>query len=67
MMLYDENDMDSNSMDTGAIREWLDEQGDDGSYCPSCMTRLVKTNDDDTYYCPNDMCIDERHWATKED
>ncbi len=63
MILYDENDKESNSIDKESIRDWLDEQDDGNSYCPICMTTLVELNEKGTYYCPNDMCLDERIWV----
>ena len=44
------------------IITWYAQQGDADRFCPHCMGRLARTHEnlcDPTYYCPNDMCLNE--------
>ena len=65
-MLVDVSDVSSPALDGDAVRDWLNEQPDDSFFCPSCLTRLVQ-RDGSIFYCPNEMCLDEREWSEEID
>jgi len=69
MGFVDKNDALSYALDVDALQDWVQTQIQSDElryYCPSCMTMLALGLEIGEYYCPNELCLDERVWVEQQ-